>query len=137
MEGFPGFDVATVKKRSEGEIGEKMQENRIEEIKRRARNRKGAIKQKAETEARQEELEDQFRRASPTLGEELKSREPTFADLERLCPEERSLVHAPRQRQPGSGPMNRLALRTEVFRNNLRRIDYLMLAAVPVPPPEE
>lgn len=108
-------------------------EDRIHEIKRRAENKKEAIKRRAETETRQEELEDQFRRSAPTLGDELKRREPTSADLERLCPEERSLVHALRQRQPGSGPINWLALRTEVFRNNLRRIDYLMLAAVPVP----
>jgi hypothetical protein len=55
-------------------------------------------------------------------------RDPTAADLDRLCPEERSLVHALRKKVPGSGPINWLALRTEVFKNNLRRIDYLMLA---------
>jgi hypothetical protein len=108
-----------------------MHGSRIEEIKRRAENRIEARKRKAETEARQEELEDQFRRSAPTLGDELERREPTAADLDKLCPEERSLVHALRRREPGSGPINWLALGTEVFKNNLRRIDYLMLAAIP------
>jgi hypothetical protein len=110
-----------------------MHGNRIEEIKRRTENRIEARKRKAETEARQEELEDQFKRSAPTLGEELRRIEPTAENLDRLCPEERSLVHALRIKKPESGPINWLALRTEVFKNNLRRIDYLILAAVPVP----
>jgi hypothetical protein len=95
--------------------------------------RKEAIKCKAETEARQEEVVDPFMQANPCLEDELKEREPTAADLERLCPEERSLVHVLRTKKPGSGPINWLALRKEVFRNKLGRIDYLMLAAVSVP----
>lgn len=111
-----------------------MHGGRIEEIKRLAENRIEARKRKAETEARQEELEDcQFKKYAPTLGNELKRRDPTAADLDRLCPEERSLVHALRKKVPGSGPINWLALRIEVFKNNLRRIDYMMLAVIPVP----
>jgi hypothetical protein len=107
-----------------------MQESKIEAIWRLAENRKKAIKRKAETEARQKELENEFVKAAPTLGDDLKRREPRAANLERLCSEERSLVHVLRQREPGSGPINWLALRLEVFRNNLRGINYLMLATV-------
>lgn len=118
-----------------GQLEERLKKGRErrDEEKKRLVVRKEAIKRKAETEARQKEVIDPFMQANPCLGDELKERGPTAADLERLCPEERSLVHALRTKEPGSGPINWLAMRKEVFRNKLRRIDYMMLAAVPVP----
>jgi hypothetical protein len=64
------------------------------------------------------------------LGEELETREPTAADIARLCPEERALVHALGMREAGSGPVNWQALRSEVFRNKLCRKDYERLAKI-------
>jgi hypothetical protein len=93
-------------------------------------NRKEALKRKAETQARQEEQEHAEATERNPLGEELKNRDPTSADIARLTSEERALMHALRTRQPGSTPVNWIALQTERFKNELTRENYEALAAL-------
>jgi hypothetical protein len=66
----------------------------------------------------------------PKLGPELRDRSPQRSDLERLVPEERSLVHAIKEEAWKSRPINWLALRNEQFYNELTQKEYMDLADV-------
>jgi hypothetical protein len=73
-------------------------------------------------------LEEDAGIRTPKLGPELRNRSPERADLNRLVPEERSLVHAIHEEAWKSRPINWLALGQEHFYNELTQRDYMDLA---------
>jgi hypothetical protein len=79
----------------------------VEEAERISESKKRALERKAESEARKKRRSEEGpMHESGILGTELENREPLRTDLERLCPEERALVHAIKTRKEGEGPVN-------------------------------
>jgi hypothetical protein len=111
------------------EIAERMQRNRQEAERRRAevRERSRQVSQE-EGQARQEEALREPREERAKLGPELRDRSPQKEDIDRLVPEERSLVHAIKEEAWKSRPINWLALGQERFFNELTQQDYMSLA---------
>lgn len=115
----------------------------VEEVEAMQRNRKEASKREVEIQERSREVEEAIRRtttiqevraderrlsARARLGPELRNRSPVRSDLNRLIPEERSLVHAIKEEVWKSRPINWLALDRENFCNELSQEDYMNLA---------
>jgi hypothetical protein len=112
--------------RSQTEAYEKEALKTTELAERMHANKKRALARQAERKKEREHAEAANR--GPPLGEELRDREPVAEDLQRLCAEERSLVHS--LNSPRTGPVNWIALQGETFRNKLVRADYEKLAAL-------
>jgi hypothetical protein len=107
-----------------------MHKNRIEAERRRseARARSRKVREEERRGRNQTEEDEEERDRGPKLGPELRQRSPERKDLDRLVPEERSLVHAIKEEAWKSRPINWLALGQEIFYNELSQADYMNLA---------
>jgi hypothetical protein len=104
------------------ELAEKMHASKKKALERRELRRREQLAQEGNVEGQAAGAEQ------VPLGEELQSREPVIEDLQRLCHEERSLVHS--LKSAGSTLVNWIALAGETFRNRLSRREYEKLAAL-------
>lgn len=111
-------------KRTQAESFEKEAIRAAELTERMHANKKQALERLASR--RREQQTQQGAETGPPLKEELRVREPVEEDLQRLCPEERSLVHSLKNTE--SRPVNWIALAGETFRNQLDKEDYERLA---------
>jgi hypothetical protein len=130
-------------KRSAEEAFERNLVHAVEKVEIMQRNQKEASRRQAEVRERSREVEEAIKRtdrirearaeerrlpARARLGPELRARSPVRSDLDRLVPEERSLVHAIKEEAWKSRPINWLALGRENFFNELSQEDYMNLA---------
>jgi hypothetical protein len=118
-------------KRTSEEAFDKELVHATETAERMQRNRKEAERRIEEGRERRKEVEEhrEFERGRRhKLGPDLRNRSPVRLDLNRLVPEERSLVHAIHEEAWKARPINWLALGSEVFFNELTQRDYMDLA---------